>query len=84
VFATKWFLEHKGPRTNLKPMFHIVKIESLGNHAMVVPHNTTGSKYIHIHDRSEWPDYFQTMPLPPDPTPPPNEENNLPIQPNNT
>jgi hypothetical protein len=82
VFATKWFLEHKGPRTNLKPMFHIVEIESLGNHAMVVPHNTTGSKFIHIHDRSEWPEFFQTMPLPPDPTPTILEENNIPIQPN--
>jgi hypothetical protein len=66
-------------------MVHIVEIESLGNHAMVVPDNTMGSKYIHIHDRSEWPDYFQTMLLPPDPTPTLLEENNLQIiQTNNT
>jgi hypothetical protein len=69
VFSTKWFLENNGPRTNLRPVFHIVEVETLGDHAMIIPDDSIGSKYIHIHDRSEWPEYFQTMPLPPDPIP---------------
>jgi hypothetical protein len=69
VFSTKWFLENNGPRTNLRPVFHIVEVETLGDHAMIIPDDSIGSKFIHIHDRSEWPEYFQTMPLPPDPIP---------------
>jgi hypothetical protein len=68
VFATKWFMENKGPRTNLRPIFHIVEVETLGDYAMVIPDDSSiGCKYIHIHNRCEWPDFFQTMPLPPDP-----------------
>jgi hypothetical protein len=66
VFSTKWFLENNGPRTNLRPVFHIVEVETLGDHTMIIPDDSIGSKYIHIHERSEWPEYFQTLPLPPD------------------
>ena len=65
VFGTYWYLEHTGPDDNLRPMFHLADVESLGDHAMVIPYNHLGNKYIHIHDRSEWPSYFHTMPLPP-------------------
>jgi hypothetical protein len=44
-----------------------IMLESLGNHAMVIPFDTIGSRYLHIHDQADWADYFQTMPLPPDP-----------------
>jgi hypothetical protein len=69
VFSTKWFLENNGPCTNLRPVFHIVEVETLGDHAMIIPDDSIGSNYIHIHERCEWPEYFQTMPLPPDPIP---------------
>jgi hypothetical protein len=69
VFSTKWFLENIGPRTNLRPVFHIVEVETLGDHAMIIPDDSIGCKYIRIYDRSKWPEYFQTMPLPPDPIP---------------
>jgi hypothetical protein len=64
VFGTYWFLEHTGPNNNLKPMFHLVDVDSLGDHAMIIPHNDLGTKFIHIHDQAEWPDYFITTPLP--------------------
>lgn len=66
VFATIWYLEHNGPQTNLRPVFHMVEVECLGDHAMVIPYNSFGNKYLHIHDRSEWPEFFLTMPLPPE------------------
>jgi hypothetical protein len=66
VFGTYWYLEHNGPENNLRPIFHLVEVESLGDHAMVIPYNHHGNRYIHIHDRSEWPGYFQTMPVPED------------------
>jgi hypothetical protein len=53
----------------LRPVFHIVEVETLGDHAMIIPDDSIGSKYIQIHERCEWPEYFQTMPLPPDPIP---------------
>jgi hypothetical protein len=65
VFGTYWFLEHTGPNNNLKPMFHLVDVDSLGDHAMMIPHNDVGTKFIHIHDQSEWAEYFIEMPLPP-------------------
>jgi hypothetical protein len=67
VFGTRWFVEHTGPKTNLQALFYIVEVESLGNHAMVIPFETIGSRYLHIHDQAEWADYFQTLPLPLDP-----------------
>jgi hypothetical protein len=36
---------------------------------MIIPDDSIRSKYIHIHEQSEWPKNFQTMPLPPDPIP---------------
>jgi hypothetical protein len=66
VFGTYWFLEHTGPDNNLKPMFHLVDVDSLGDHdVMMIPHNDVGTKFIHIHDQSEWPGYFIETPLPP-------------------
>jgi hypothetical protein len=58
VFSTKWFLENNGLRTNLRPVLHSVEVETLGDHAMIIPDDSIGSKYIHIHERSEWPEDF--------------------------
>jgi hypothetical protein len=67
VFGTYWYLEHNGPETNQRPIFHLVDVDCLGDHVMIIPYTHTGTRYIHIHDRSEWSGYFQTMRLPPDP-----------------
>lgn len=64
VFGTKWNLEHTGPTTNLRPVFHLAEVDCLGDHAMVIPYNSLGKKFIHIHDRSKWPDYFHNFSLP--------------------
>jgi hypothetical protein len=65
VFGTYWDLEHTGPTNNLKPMFHLVDVDSLGDYAMMIPHDDPGSNFIHIHDQSEWAGYFIETPLPP-------------------
>ena len=62
VLGTKWDLEHTGPNDNLKPVFHLVEVDCLGDHAMVIPFNVLGNKIIHIQDRSEWPDNFHKLP----------------------
>lgn len=64
VFGTYWYLEHTGSQKNRKPMFHLVDVECLGDHAMIIPYNNDGTKFIHIHDRSDWADCFTTSPLP--------------------
>jgi hypothetical protein len=69
-FSTKWFLGNNGQCTNLRPVLHSVEVETLGDHAMIIPDDSIGSRYPYTHyERSEWPEYFQTMPLPPDPIP---------------
>ena len=67
VFGTYWYLEHTGPESNQNPTFHLADVDSLGDHAMIIPYTHSGARYVHIHDRSEWAGYFQTMPLPPEP-----------------
>jgi hypothetical protein len=62
VLGTKWNLEHIGPNDNLRPVFHLVEVDCLGDHAMVIPFNVLGNKFIHIQDRSEWADNFHTLP----------------------
>jgi hypothetical protein len=65
VFGTYWYLEQHGspdrPLTQ-RPKFHLVDVDSLGDYAMVVPYENDQKRFIHIHDRSKWPGYFQTIP----------------------
>ena len=63
VLGTTWTLEHTGPNDNLKPIFHLVEVDCLGDHAMVIPFNVLGNKFIHIQDRSEWADNFHKLPV---------------------
>ena len=65
VFATYWCLEQEGPLANQRPKFELADVEALGDHVMVVPYTNDGLRYIHVHNRSEWPGYFQTS-EPPD------------------
>ena len=58
VLGTKWNLETTGSNDNLQPIFHLVEVDCLGDHAMVIPSNVLGNKFIHIQDRSEWPGNF--------------------------
>jgi hypothetical protein len=46
-------------------MFHLVDVDSFGDYAMMIPHNDVGTNFIHIHDQSEWAEYFIQTPLPP-------------------
>jgi hypothetical protein len=59
VFGTYWCLEQAGPARAKKPKFALADVEALDDHVMVLPYDDGGQRYIHIHDRSEWPDYFQ-------------------------
>jgi hypothetical protein len=52
VFSTKRFLENNGLHTNLRPVFHIVEVETLGDHAMIIPDDSIGSKYNAVTTRS--------------------------------
>jgi hypothetical protein len=62
VLGTKWTMEHTAPNDNLQPLFHLVEVDCLGDHAMVIPFNVRGNKFIHIQDRSEWADNFHKLP----------------------
>ena len=61
VFGTYWHLVEHGPMSNRRPKFELVDVDALEDHVMVVPYNECNKRYIHIHDRSEWPGYFQTI-----------------------
>jgi hypothetical protein len=59
VIGTYWYLEHSGPMNNQVPKFELAEVDALRDHVMVIPYNLEGEKrYVHIHDRSEWPGYF--------------------------
>ena len=66
VFGTYWYIEEDGPARARKPKFELADIHSLDDHVMVLPYDDSGKKFIHIHDRSEWPDCFHETVLPPD------------------
>jgi hypothetical protein len=50
VFGTYWFLEQCGPTNNQEPQFHLVDVDCLEDHVMVIPYDNTGKRYIHIWD----------------------------------
>jgi hypothetical protein len=59
VFGTYWYLEEN--ENGNRPRFELADVDSLGDHALVLPYDQTEKRFIHFHDRSEWPGYFQTM-----------------------
>ena len=63
VLGTTWNLEHTRTNVNHKPIFHLVEVECLGDHAMVIPFNVLRNEFIHIQDRSEWADNFHKLPV---------------------
>ena len=65
VFGTYWCLEQHGPARARKLKFSLADVDALDDHVMLLPYDDGGHRYIHIHDRSEWPDCFQET-VPPD------------------
>jgi len=64
VFGTYWYLEQCGPTNNPEPQFHLVDVDCLEDHVMVIPYDKTGKRYIHIWDLSQWQKCFQTIYVP--------------------
>jgi hypothetical protein len=60
VIGTYWHLEHTGPLHTQVPKFELAEVESLEDHVMVIPYNLGEKRYVHIHDRDQWPSYFMT------------------------
>ena len=66
VFGTYWHLESTGSRDIPRPKFSIVSVDSIENHAFMVPYSRKNPyTWVHISDKADWPSCFQTI-LPPD------------------
>jgi len=64
VFGTYWFLEQEGPTNNQVPQYHLVDVDCLEEHVMVIPYDKSEKRYIHIWDRSKWHKCFQNIDVP--------------------
>jgi hypothetical protein len=62
VFCYFWELEQEGPRTDLRPKLHLVSVDTLMEHACMIPYTTKDdSIWFHIWHPRKWENCFSSI-----------------------